>query len=133
MDRLDEAQFVGHGRRPREQVAHPRPGLAAALELVLGRGDRERLLGGSHARQPLPAADRFRQFLGEQVLQFRLVVEQVELRRGAGLEQVDDPLGRRVEMGLVAAPHFSPQEGSQCGRANGASEERAARVQTQGV
>src|SRR5438094_985198 len=75
VDRLEEAQLVGHGGGPREQVADPRPGLAALPEPVLRRGDRERLLGGGHAGQPLPAADRVRQVLAEQVLELRLVIE----------------------------------------------------------
>ena len=48
-----------------------------------------------------PIADRVGQFFAGEVGELGLVVEEVDLRRAAGLEQVDDPLGLGSEGGDV--------------------------------
>ena len=54
-----------------------------------------------HPRQPLPAADGIGQVLAAKFLELGLVVEQIQLRRAAGLEQVDHTLRLRREMRQV--------------------------------
>jgi len=61
-------------------------------------GDREAILCRRHAGQPLTHADRRRQLLAAAIAQAGLVVEQVELRRRAGLEEIDDAPRRRREV-----------------------------------
>ena len=78
--------------------AQPDARLAVLLEFKHRRRHRKVLLVGRHAREPLPAANRVRQFLLEPCLQSRLVVEQIKLRRRAGLRQPDDAPGARREM-----------------------------------
>ena len=51
-----------------------------------------------------PAEDRRRDVLVEAVLHLRLVVEQIEMRRSAGLEQEDDALRARRESWKRPAP-----------------------------
>ena len=93
VQRLDEAEVVGDRGGVRQQFADPRAALAVLLELELARRDRERLLRRGHAGEPLPLADRIGQLLREEILQLRLVIEQIDLRRAAGLEEIDDALG----------------------------------------
>ncbi len=54
-----------------------------------------------HAGEPLAAADVVGQLLAVLLVQQRLVVEQVLLRRPAALEEVDDALGARGVVELV--------------------------------
>ena len=51
-----------------------------------------------HAGEPLPLANRIRQLGAAQLRQLRLVIEQIELRGRAVLEQIDDALRLRREM-----------------------------------
>jgi hypothetical protein len=73
--------------------------LAVLLE-VEHRGDaRELLLSAGHPGQPLALADLGRQLGAVDLAEGRLVVEQVDVRRPAGHDQPDHPLGlgREVE------------------------------------
>ena len=65
-------------------------------------------------------------------LELRLVVEQIELRRGAGLEQVDDALGGRLG-GLGPAGDVVAEQRSQRREADGPAEESSPAVERQGV
>ena len=56
------------------------------------RGGKLRLVS-RHAGEALAHADGFRQLRAVQLCEVRLVVEQIELRRRAVLEEVDDALG----------------------------------------
>ena len=60
------------------------------------RHARKRLLSRGHAGDALAHADRRRQFLAVVVAQLRLVIEQVDVRRPAGHEKIDDALGLRA-------------------------------------
>ena len=82
------------------QAARP----AVPRELEDRAGQRQGRLVGRHARQPLTHPDRVRQVLAVHLVQERLVVEQVELRRPAAHEQVDDPLGPGRMMGRGKHP-----------------------------
>jgi len=86
----------------RKQVADPGPALAALGEVEHAGGDRERFLRRGHPGEPLAHADAVGQVFGEPILELRLVVEQVKLRRGPRLEQINDPLGFAGEVGLLS-------------------------------
>ena len=68
-------------------------------ELVLARGDGKARLRRSHPGEALPAADRIGKFGPAQIGQLGLVVEQIHLRRGPRLKQVDHPFGFGCEVG----------------------------------
>ena len=95
---LHEAQLVDDLRGVRQQLADPRAALAVLRELELRAGQRKRPLERGHAGQALAHPHRLGQLLAVHRAEQRLVVEQLELRRAAALEQVDDPLGPRHEV-----------------------------------
>ena len=103
--RLDETQVVRHAGGVRQQFAEPRARLAVLLELEHGPGQRQRGLIARHACQTLALTHRVRQLFAVFLVQQRLVVEQVDLRRPAAHEQVDHAfgLGRMMELGHHAA------------------------------
>src|SRR2546422_748405 len=82
-----------------EQFAEFDPVFAVALEWVRRTDAQQCLLPGGHPGNALAHAHARRKFFAGHLSQFRLRIEQVDVRRGAGLEQVDDPsgLGREVE------------------------------------
>ena len=84
----------------RQQLADPGAGLAVLGELEQRRGDGQRLLPGGHPGDPLAHADGAGRSWPKCSCELRLVVEQVDVRRPAGHEQVDDPLGLRGEVQL---------------------------------
>ena len=88
-----------------KQLAEPGAALAVLGELEDRRGDRQALLARGHRRDSLAHPDRVGQLDPAPVPDRRLVVEQVDLRRGARLEQVDHPLrpGREVRQTRQAA------------------------------
>ena len=94
----DDAPFVGFRGHVRHQFTEPVTGLAVLLELEDRRSHREVLLARGHRRQALSLTDRFWEVLAAHRLELRLRVEKVHLRRGAGLEQVDDPFRLRFEV-----------------------------------
>jgi len=85
--------------RVRQELAHPGSTRAVAGEGIRRGDERDRALVARHAREPLAAADAVGKLLPVLLLEQRLVVEEVELRRAARLEEVDHPLrpGRQVE------------------------------------
>ena len=93
------AQYAG------QEIAHPGARLAMTGKLEDRAGQRQGCLVGRHARQPLAHSDRLGQVLAVQLVQDRLVIEKVELRRPAAHEQVDDPpgLGPMMRRGQHAA------------------------------
>ena len=99
---LHEADVVHDGPELREQFAQPHAGLAVLRELV---GRREELGVLPDLREP----DVLYQFLGHLLAvalgQLRLGIEQVEMRRAAGLEEVDDVLGLGREVRLAKDGH----------------------------
>src|SRR5262249_52911656 len=82
-----------------------------------------------HAGQALAAADVVGELLAVLVVEQRLVVEQVLLRRTAGLEQVDDALGLRRE--VRGAEHARGRRGrlagQQCAKGQAAEAEAGGR------
>ena len=59
---------------------------------------------GGHAGEALAVADRFGQILPLELEEAGLVVEKLDLRGAAGLEQVDDPLRFGREVGQAGEP-----------------------------
>ena len=68
-------------------------------ELEQRRRYRKARLRGSHAGEALPLPDRLGKLGCAQILELRLVIEQLHLRRRARLKQVDYALGFWREMG----------------------------------
>ena len=91
--RLDEAEIVRHGREVRHQFADPRAASAVLPEAIFRRRDREAILLRRHAGEPLAAANGVGKIDAAHVVELRLVVEEVHLRRSARLEEIDDALG----------------------------------------
>ena len=93
----DDAELVDDLGRVREETAHPRPAPPVLLEINERAHERERRLVRDHAGVALRAPHRVGDLLSVPPRQRRLVVEELELRRPAALEQVDHPLrSRRV-------------------------------------
>ena len=118
--RPDERELVGNPRSVRQQLAHPSAGFPVLPEVVPGLVNRERLLGGRHAGQTLASANGIGQFRTVELLEPWLVVEEVELRRPAALEQVDDVLGlgRKVREPRQAAHRGSVSSEQMCQPSN---------------
>ena len=98
--RPDDADLVGDARDVREQVGDLLPRLAVPVELA-GRPARGEDLV-LELGELLPLRERLGERLAVQLLEPRLVVEALELRRPAGHAEVDHPPGldrqvRRVE------------------------------------
>ena len=116
---------------PRQQLADPHARLAALLELVLRRRDREARLAAGHRREPLAHADRFGQVLVVPLLHHRLVVVQIHLRRPADHVQIDDMLrlgGEMRERMRPTARHRLLRRASQAGARQRRQRRRAQQV-----
>ena len=87
-------------------------------ELEFGRGDGEGLLAGGHAGEALALADGVGEFFAAEFEEVGLVVEEIHLRRRAGLEEVDDAFGFGGEVGNAGE---CPVEGLVAGAAGGDS------------
>ena len=122
--RADEAELVDDLGRLRQELADPGADCPCRRELEDRAGQRQGRLVRRHARQPLPHPDRVGQVLAVHPVQQRLVIEQVELRRPAAHEQVDDPLrpGRKVRR--RARPGTPGSIAADIGRAASASPAR---------
>ena len=101
VERLQEAEFIRHLARPREQFAEPRPRLSMLSELEGRSRQRQRRLKARHAGQSLTLAYAVGQLLPVHRVEQRLVVEQVQLRRPATHDERNDALGLRRKMRLV--------------------------------
>ncbi len=98
VQRLHDRDVVGDRPDVRQQFADPGTAVAVLGELENRRRDRQRLLSRGHAGDPLPHADRGGQLLAVKLFQLRLVIEQVDVRRPAGHEEVDDSFHLRRQM-----------------------------------
>ena len=97
--RADEGDVICDLGDVREQFGDFRAGLAVPRELKLGPHAGELLPG--ELRDALPLGVAFRHRFAVQVDQLRLVVVEIQLRRRAGLEQINHPLGFRGEVRRV--------------------------------
>ena len=101
----DEAQLIHDAGGVRQQFAHPGAAFAVAPEIEQGSRDRQGLLPAGHAREALITTHGRRQFLAVQGAQAGLVIEEIELRRPAMHEQVDDAPGLGRESGRGLCQH----------------------------
>ena len=91
--RLDDADIIGHFCNPRQQFADPRARLAVLGKFKNRRREREGRLPGSHPGEALSLGFQITvEIFPEAFLQFRLVVEQINLRRSADERYVNRPL-----------------------------------------
>ena len=97
--RPDQRNVVGNGRSVRQNLAEPHAAFAMLSELEGGRDTGLFLLLVRHLRQSLTLTNGLGQFLAMKVLQLRLVIEQIDVRRTARLEQIDDSFRFAHEMG----------------------------------
>ncbi len=95
--RANDADIVGDGARVRQKVAEPLPAAAPLAEAGDPR-QHKLALALRHGRQTLPHLHRRRQQFAAPPGQARLVIEQVHVRRGAGLHQVNDAAHLRCEV-----------------------------------
>ncbi len=121
MHGLDDRDLVGDLAGVRQQFAQPHARRAMLLELEDRRRGRKGGLIRGHAGQALAHPHRFRQIAAAQLLKPGLVIEQVQLRGSAVLEQINDALGARREMRQSGQPRAGAQirreQGSEGGRA----------------
>jgi hypothetical protein len=96
LHRLDDGDIVHHLGEMRQQLAQLRPALAMAAELVLRR--HERAVGVDEGR-PIALEQLGWRQLAIPFHQFGLVIEQFEMARRAGLEEVDHALRLGGEVG----------------------------------
>ena len=95
VDRADEADLVGDLLGPGQQFAQFHPALPGRFEGVLAGDDDKAILVGYHASDSLAAEHGLRHVLAESSGDLRLGIKQIEMRRAAGLEKEDDPLGTK--------------------------------------
>ncbi len=110
-----------------EQFAEPRPAASVLFPRKHRSYARKRLLPAGHAGDPLPHANRRREFLAVVLLQGRLVVKQVDMRRAAGLEQIDHPLGLGGEVQAWEGTFRGRRGAAACKDPGGAHEGRQGR------
>ena len=91
--RADDADVVGDFAVCGSSSLSHAPDWPCCANLKIDGRGREVRLVRRHAGEPLAHADRVGQLRAAHARQVRLVVEQVELRGRAVLEQVDDALG----------------------------------------
>ena len=95
---LDETELIGDLGGVRQKIAHPRAALAVLLERFDRREHQLPLRVARHRAEAFPRQI----FIGNrrpmQLLQFRLVIEQIDMRRRAIHEQINHPLRLRRKM-----------------------------------
>jgi hypothetical protein len=104
VQRPDHAQFVGDRLQVRQQVADPQAAAAAAPAARDRRHHQEAALARGHAGHALGALHRRRQVLAGVVAQRLLVVEQVDVRQPARLEQAQHAPRARREVRQARQP-----------------------------
>lgn len=82
-----------------EKIADPGPTFAMLVKFHRRWHQGKGFLFGSHPRKALPISYRFGQILSHAFAQGGLVVEGFQLRWGARLKKIDDPLGLWSKMG----------------------------------
>src|SRR5262245_15343465 len=98
MHGLDKTQIVHNLCGVRQQFTEPRAGLSMLRELEDRLRDRKACLPRGHRRQPLAVPDRVGQVGAMSFYEVWFVIEQIELRRSAALEHINDALGFRGKM-----------------------------------
>src|SRR5262245_31562503 len=98
MHGLDKTQIVHNLRGIRQQLTKPCAGLSMLRELEDRFRHRKARLSRGHCRQPLAVPDRVGQVSAMSHDEPWFVIEQIELRRSAALEHINDALGLRGKM-----------------------------------
>ena len=98
--RFHERDVVHDRRGVREEFTHPRAGPAVLFELAPS-AEEVGAMTAAHEREAFPFDKRLGNRLAVQFGEFRLVIEQLELARASGHEQINDAPGARLEMGRV--------------------------------
>jgi len=97
--RSDDREIIHNGRQVRKQFGiDPGSALSATFEFEPGRDTQKLLLAARHGRQSLPFSDTVGERLAVDLPQPGLVVEEVDVARAAGHEEIDDPLRPRREV-----------------------------------
>ena len=98
--RSNNGDVVDNGRNPRQEIGvDPRATFAATFKVEHRSHARKRGLPARHGGQTLALADRFRKLRAVDLTHCGLVVEEVNVARTAGQEQVDDPLRPGLKVG----------------------------------
>ena len=85
------AGILSSARVRRSSLIHT-PVLADTIEFENRRRDRKRVLTGRHSGDTLALTHGIRKLAARKRRQFRLVIEEINLRRRAGLMEINDPL-----------------------------------------
>jgi len=93
VERFDDRDVVHDASHVWKQFAHPRAALAVLIEFEDWRGAGERSLAGGHAGDSLAISNVRRELGAVELLEGRLVVEQIDVRGTAAHEEIDDALG----------------------------------------
>ena len=104
VQRLDEADVVGDCLMVRQQIADPRAVLAAEFARLERGHHRIGALVARHAGEALRAFDRRRDLLAGVLVEHRLVVEKIDVRETAALEEAKHALGGGLEMREAGLP-----------------------------
>ena len=101
-----DAQFLGYGRRVRQEFTHPHATIVVFLlgKLVFGRADRKGFLARGHTRDALSVAHFLWQILAVLLAHLGLIIPQVEVRRATTHEKVNHPLCLGRKMGHARLP-----------------------------
>src|SRR5256885_17121642 len=94
---MHQRDVIHDGRRVREQFADPGAAPAVLPELA-PRAEQLRAVAAAHEREAFALDERLRNRLAVQLNELGLVIEQFELARSAGHEEVKDVLRARLEM-----------------------------------
>ena len=97
--RFDEANIVGHLGGVGQRGTEGGSAFAVVIEGEGGPGERQTRLIGGHAGEALALPDRVGEFLAVFGVESWFVVEQVHLRRSAGLVEENDALRFWCEVG----------------------------------
>ena len=95
---LDDAELVGDGLDPGQQIADPRALFAAAFAGFQGRHHGIRGLAAGHSGEPLRTLHAGRKLLAGVLVKHRFVVEEVHVREPAALEQAEHAFRLRRKM-----------------------------------
>src|SRR5437773_249089 len=94
---MHQRDVIHNARRLREQFADPRAASAVLPELA-PRAEQLRAVAAAHECEAFALDERLRNRLAVQLNELGLVIEQFELARSAGHEEVNDVLRARLEM-----------------------------------
>src|SRR5690606_6018716 len=98
VQRLNKAELISDAGDVRKEFADPRTRSAVSLKIEERSYEGKALLIGSHSGKSLAFANRIRQLRAMQLLQQRLVIEALQLRRRSVLTEINNTLCLRREV-----------------------------------